>query len=173
MQNASIPRLMIGVAGLVVAAGLIYYAVARDSAPADVPEPIAETRTVSLYYYDPAADTDATGNVLCSRQGLVAVEREVPVDASIQDVLELHLRGDLTSSERAEGITTEYPLSGFSLLSTELEGGELALTFADPENRTVGGSCRVGVLWMQIEATANQFEEVTSVTFAPEELFQP
>jgi hypothetical protein len=174
MLTSSFSRFLITVFGIGTLAALLFFAVRTANEPEVVPEPpVATTRTVSLYYYDPAADIDATGNILCSRQGLVAVEREVPLDATIQDVLELHLRGDLRSTESADGIITEYPLSGFSLVSSELIDGELALTFDDPENRTVGGSCRVGILWMQIEATALQFPEVTSVTFAPEELFQP
>ena len=31
----------------------------------------------------------------------------------------------------------------------------------------------VAILWFQIEATAKQFSNVTSVRFMPEELFQP
>lgn len=40
-------------------------------------------------------------------------------------------------------------------------------------NKTNGGSCRAGILWFQIEATAKQFSEVKQVRFLPEELFQP
>jgi hypothetical protein len=91
----------------------------------------------------------------------------------IQDAIKLLLKGELTSAERAEGISTEYPLAGFELKSAGLTDGVLTLTFADPQGKTGGGSCRVGILWMQIEATAKQFPEVSSVRFSPEWLFQP
>ncbi|MGC8651262.1 MAG: hypothetical protein ACP5RX_01445 [Minisyncoccia bacterium] len=51
--------------------------------------------------------------------------------------------------------------------------GTLILKFNDSLNKTSGGSCRVGILWFQIEATAKQFSEVKKVEFLPEELLQP
>ncbi|MCR4325346.1 MAG: hypothetical protein NUV59_00885, partial [Patescibacteria group bacterium] len=63
---------------------------------------------------------------------------------------------------------------GLNLVSAKLgEGGVLTLTFDDPQSLTSGGSCRAGILWFQIEATALQFPEVKQARFAPEELFQP
>lgn len=133
-----------------------------------------ETRSVSLYYYDPEQDKDAEGNVLCSDKGLVAVDRDMPVSQTpIQDAVRLLLEGNLTSQERTQGITTEYPLPGLELKGANLKDGHLTLEFADPQNKTGGGSCRVAILWAQIEATAKQFAEVKSVSFVPEELFQP
>lgn len=131
-------------------------------------------QTVSLFYYNPARDTDAAGNILCSSQGLVAVQRRIPVTQTpIQDTVRLLLRGELTAAEKALGITTEYPLPGVTLRSASLSSGILALTFNDPQNATGGGSCRVSILWAQIEATAKQFAGVRDVRFMPEELFQP
>lgn len=133
-----------------------------------------ETRTVKLYYYNQERDQDETGNLQCSRSGLVAVEREIPItETPIQDTINLLLAGDLTSQEREEGIESEYPLEGFSLKGASLRDGVLTLEFEDVNNKTVGGSCRVGILWFQIEATAKQFEGVSQVRFTPEELFQP
>lgn len=137
----------------------------------------AEVRNVLLYYYDPEKDKDQTGNIMCSREGLVAVEREIPLTLTpIKDTIELLLEGsaNLTQSDVDAGVTTEFPLQGFSLTSANLgQGGNLVLRFDDPQNKTSGGACRVGVLWFQIEATAKQFTEVKSVEFVPEELFQP
>ena len=74
----------------------------------------------------------------------------------------------------AQGITTEFPLDGFKLKSVNLKNdGTLILEFDDPLNKTLGGACRVGILWFQIEATAKQFPQVKKVQFLPEELFQP
>ena len=136
-----------------------------------------KSRKVLLYYYNPEKDKDETGNIKCSRDGLVPIEREIPMTKTpIQDTINLLLKGkeNLTEKDQAQGITTEYPLDGFKLKSTNLkEDGTLILEFEDPLNKTVGGSCRVGILWFQIEATAKQFPEVKKVKFLPEELFQP
>lgn len=134
----------------------------------------AETRQVSLYYYNPSLDKDAQGNILCSEKGLQSVERTVPVtNTPIQDAVKLLLEGKLTDSEKRQGITTEFPLRGLELVGASLNRGVLKLEFKDDENRTSGGACRVGVLWSQIEKTAMQFSGVESVEFIPEELFQP
>lgn len=130
-------------------------------------------RTVKLYYYNPAKD-QGPGGAQCSRNGLEAVERSVPVTTTpIQDAVRLLLKGELTAAERARGITTEFPLPGVELAGAVLKNGVLTLEFKDPQNKTGGGSCRVGILWFQIEATAKQFSGVSSVRFIPEELFQP
>ncbi len=133
-----------------------------------------ETRAVKLYYYNYELDKDEFGNTACSRNGLVAVKRKIPITQTpIQDTIKLLLLGNLTEEERAQGIDTEYPLEGLSLKGASLKDGILTLEFDDSENRTIGGSCRVGILWFQIEATAKQFPEVKQVRFLPEELFQP
>ena len=120
-----------------------------------------ETRTVSLYYYNQELDQDESGNILCSRKGLVPVERKIPITQTpIQDTIKLLL------SEVAD-------LEGVTLKGALLKDGFLTLEFDDPNNKTVGGACRVGILWFQIEATAKQFSEVQQVRFLPEEIFQP
>lgn len=135
---------------------------------------LPQTQTVNLFYYNPSKDTDAEGNIMCSRAGLEAVVREVPKSKNlIEDTLHLLLNGELTETERERGIQTEYPLPGFTLLSSDLQNGVLTLSFNDPQNKTTGGACRVGILWFQIESTAKQFPEVGEVRFLPAELFQP
>jgi hypothetical protein len=131
-------------------------------------------RSVKLYYYNSSKDQDVSGNIMCSRDGLEFVERNIPITQTpIQDTIELLLKGELTSLEKDQGIGTEYPLPGLELTGASLNDGVLALSFSDPQNKTGGGSCRAGILWFQIEATAKQFPEVSSVRFLPEELFQP
>ena len=83
------------------------------------------------------------------------------------------MQGQLIQTEKSQGISTEYPLPVVALKSANLKSGVLTLEFSDPQNKTVGVSCRAGILWFQIEATAKQFPEVKSVKFVPEELFQP
>lgn len=131
-------------------------------------------RTVNLFYYDPTRDQDAEGNVMCSDKGLVPVSRKIASRTPIEEAIRLLVSGNLTAEERARGITTEYPLPGLSLTSVALsESGGLRVAFSDPEHRTGGGSCRASVLWAQIRATALQFPEVKTVSFQPEDLFQP
>lgn len=125
----------------------------------------APKRIVKLYYYNSSKDKDASGNIMCSRNGLEFVERSIPLTQTpIQDTIKLLLK---------EKLAPQYSLFGVELKSASLNNGVLTLTFTDPENKTGGGSCRVGILWFQIEATAKQFEGVLSVRFLPEELFQP
>ena len=133
-----------------------------------------KARSVKLFYYNPEKDKDENGNIKCSRDGLTPIEREIPITPTpIQDTINLLFSGKLTNEERAEGIKTEYPLEGFLLKGAVLKNGVLTLEFEDLKNKTVGGSCRVGILWFQIEATAKQFEDVKEVRFYPPELFQP
>lgn len=147
--------------------------VEEETDEADEEEANPETM-VTLYYYNVGKDTDESGNVLCSRAGLQPVYRSLPEDeATVENAIELLLEGELTQAEKASGVSSEFPLEGLSLADTRLEDGVLTLTFEDPELKTSGGSCRVGVLWYQIEATALNFPEVEEVRFEPETLFQP
>lgn len=143
-----------------------------------IPVILKETKNkehaIKLYYYSPELDKDASGNILCSKQGLISVKRQIPLTQTpIQDAIKLLIQGKLTQQEIAQGITTEYPLENFSLKGASLKDGVLTLEFNDPRNKSVGGACRTGILWFQIEATAKQFPEVREVKFLPESLFQP
>ncbi|MDD3032646.1 MAG: GerMN domain-containing protein [Candidatus Pacebacteria bacterium] len=137
-----------------------------------VEEPKLET--VSLYYYNSSLDKDETGNIMCSKNGLVSVKRDIPITITpIQDTVKLLLKGELTEEEIDSGISTEYPLIGFELKGASLKDGVLTLEFNDLNGQTVGGSCRTAILWFQISETVKQFSGVESVRFMPEELFQP
>jgi hypothetical protein len=137
----------------------------------------AETRSVLLFYYNPEIDKDEKGNIMCSENGLVAIRRAiVESEFPIKDTLELLLEGseNLSDFDKQKGITTEFPLEGLTLTDANLnQNGNLDLKFADPNNKTSGGSCRVNILRLQIEETAKQFSNVKSVEILPEELFQP
>ncbi len=134
----------------------------------------AQERTVKLYYYNASKDKDLLGNILCSDKGIVAVDRKIPVtNTPIQDSIKLLLKGELTQTERNQGITTEYPLAGFELVSASAAGSTLTLTFKDPQNKTSGGACRVSILRAQIEAVAKQFSGVSTVRIMPEGILQP
>lgn len=135
--------------------------------------PGAAGKSVSLYFYDSNKDKDASGNILCSRQGLVEVKRTIPNTVTpLKDSINLLLAGP-TAQEKSRGITSEFPLQGVKLTNAEIKNGTATLTFEDPNFKTSGGSCRAGVLWFQIEKTALQFPSVKEVKFMPEELFQP
>jgi len=138
-----------------------------------LPSLLQNERSVLLYYYDPSKDADAAGNILCSRKGLVPVIRRIANANPVEDSIRLLLRGGLSEAEQATGITSEYPLPGVALVTSDLKNGILTLTLDDPLMKTSGGSCRAGILWFEIEATAKQFSEVQRVQFLPENLFQP
>lgn len=128
---------------------------------------------VKLYYYDPARD-QGEGGAQCSEKGLVSVERVLPQSPDIlHQTIQILLRGELTEEERASGIRTEFPLEGVALKSAQQKDGIVTLTFVDPNTKLSGGSCRVAVLWKQVQATAQQFPGVTEVRFLPEDIFQP
>lgn len=165
MRNSVLPVLFI------LIAGALWVAATNRM---ELQEPLPDQTPVSLYYYDPALDLDSAGNVMCSRAGVTPVPRMITSsDRDIEDTIRLLLRGELSESERARGLTTEFPLDGVTLENAELINGKLTLTFADPLGKTSGGACRAGVLLAQIEATALSFEEVKEVRFMPPELFQP
>ena len=169
-QQGPSARVVIFIVGLAVfSIGLAYY-LRLSRQPADL-----APQAVKLYYYKPDLDKDANGNLMCSRNGLVPVERMVePQDGLIVNTMRELLLGNLTTEERARGVTTEFPLAGVLLESGELgPDGVLTLILADAQNKTSGGSCRVGILRAQIEATALQFPTVKAVRLLPEELFQP
>lgn len=134
-----------------------------------------QVRGVKLYYYNAHLDQDEAGNLRCSPTALNSVNREIAVSKTpIQDTIEMLIHGGLTMTELNAGLSTEYPLTGFTLKGANLnDKGVLTLEFSDPENKTSGGSCRVGILRAQIEATAKQFPEVKEVNFIPETIFQP
>jgi spore germination protein GerM len=153
---------IVGVVALGLAAWYVY-----------APQPQTQGTDVKLYFYNPALD-QGPGGVQCSAQGLVAVSRVIPHTATpLADAVRLLLQGEISSAERAAGIESEFPLQGLTLASAATSDGVATLTFSDPQNKTGGGSCRVAILWAQIEATAKQFPTVTRVRFLPEELFQP
>lgn len=132
-----------------------------------------DTREVKLYFYNQNLDKDASGNIICSEQGLVATSRTIPLsNTPIQDAVRELLKGP-TTAERAGLPGTEFPLSGLRLAGASLSSGVLTLTFSDPEAKTVGGSCRANILTSQITATAMQFGGVTEVKFSPAGVFQP
>jgi hypothetical protein len=131
-------------------------------------------KTVSLYFYDQLRDRGPSGAIMCSIKGLVPVERTIPVSTTpLQDAIRLLLQSSVTDDEKKMGLTTEYPLPGVELKGASMHGNELTVELTDPQNKTSGGSCRVGILKAQIEATAKQFPEVKSVKIIPETLFQP
>ncbi|KKQ66983.1 MAG: hypothetical protein US86_C0002G0100 [Candidatus Daviesbacteria bacterium GW2011_GWA2_38_24] len=129
-----------------------------------------KTRSIQLFYYNSQRDPSES----CSPEAVLPVTRNIPLTQTpIQDAIKLLLRGELTEEERAKGFTSEFSLTGVELKGANLENGILTLEFVDPQGKLSRGSCRVRLLWAQIEKTALQFPEVKEVRFIPEELFQP
>lgn len=129
---------------------------------------------INLYYYNKTKDQELDPSIGCSKDAVLPLEREIErTKTPIQGAIDLLLQGDIAAEEKQAGFSTEFPLEGFSLKGANLKNGFLILEFEDKENKTTGGSCRVGLLWAQIEKTAKQFTGVNSVSFQPDVLFQP
>ncbi len=133
-----------------------------------------QEQTVDIYFYNQTLDTDTEGNIICSVDSVLSAERTIPhTTTPARDVVELVLAGDITAEESAQGLSTEYPLSGVSLADITLHEGILTIELNDPELSTSGGSCRVTLLRAQLEKTVLQFETVNEVVILPEDTFQP
>jgi len=75
-----------------------------------------KNRIIKLYYYNPQLDKDETGNTKCSRDGLVAIERKIPLSKTpIQDTIKLLLKGkeNLTEAEISAGNYNRVSLRRF------------------------------------------------------------
>jgi len=160
----------------------------RDN-PSGLPENDAEVRipiifgiketkkeTIKLFYYNKKQDELISGgsNSSCSRDAVMPVWREIDATKTpVQTSIKLLLEGKLTDSEKNAGFSTEFPNKDFKLTGANIKDGVLSLEFSDNSNFTSGGSCRVGLLWAQIEKTAGQFAGIKEVKFIPETLFQP
>lgn len=134
-----------------------------------------ETQTVNLYYYNKAKDTDAAGQIRCSPDSVLPVERQISGKQPIAETISLLLKGDIRESEKDAGFETEFPHPDFGLKGVTLNAhtGQLTLSFTRVPGFTTGGSCRTGLLYAQIEKTALQFDGVREVALRPEFLFQP
>ncbi len=167
-KNLSLPKKIFWflVSLVLIMAGLLVFQNNKE-------QPISETTTLKLFYYNPDLD-QGVGGVQCTEKGLVSVLREIPKTVTpLTESIKLLLKGEISVEEKSNGVTSEFPLAGLELQSATLVDGVATLTFADPQNKTVGGSCRTAILWQQIKATAMQFDTVKEVRFLPEELFQP
>lgn len=134
-----------------------------------------KTKTIKLYYYNKDEDMKlGAGNPTCGKEAVLPVERTVPVSISpIKDTVNLLLEGKISNEEKTAGFSTEFPNKDFKLIGANLKDGVATLAFNDVPGFTSGGSCRVGILWAQIEKTVLQFDGVKQVKFSPETLFQP
>jgi len=132
-----------------------------------------DSEVVSLYFYDEEADTDETGNILCSSEAVLATERTIE-DYSIEKHFEALLEGP-TAEEEAAGFSSEFPFEGVSLkrVSGSDSEGVLTITLSDSTNALSGGSCRVGILSSQLTKTGLSIPGVESVVILPEEILQP
>jgi spore germination protein GerM len=142
----------------------------NQSPPANQNQNTATQKTVQLYYYNSKFDKTQG----CDTNAVLPVARQIPVSQTpIQDTIRLLIKGELQTSEKSAGFTTEFPNPGFKLVGANLKSGQLTLEFTEVPGFTSGGSCRISLLASQITKTALQFPEVKTVKFLPEELFQP
>ena len=132
------------------------------------------TRKIQLYYYNQKRDKEIAENIPCSPEAVLPVYREIFLSQTpIQDTINLLLQGNVTHEEKEEGFSPMFPLEGVKLVGANPKNGALTLEFEDPFNQTSGGSCRVRLLWAQVEKTAKQFPGIDEVKFTPEWFFQP
>lgn len=137
---------------------------------------VQKERTIQLFYYNETRDKEIAGgnNVACDPAAALPVTRNIPLtNTPIQDAIRELIKGNLTPAEKTAGYKTEFPHPDFKLVGANLAKGILTLEFTEVPGFTTGGSCRVRILWAQIEKTAKQFSEVREVNFKPESLFQP
>jgi hypothetical protein len=134
------------------------------------PEP--ESMLVYMYYYN-ENKAEEIGDP-CSPEAVIPVERRILASPRpIRDTIRLLIQREITDEEKEKGFSTEFPHPDFNLLSTALKDRVLFLEFTEVPGFTSGGSCRVGLLKVQIEKTAKQFLTVGEVSIEPEYLFQP
>jgi len=132
-----------------------------------------DSKTVSLYFYKLEDDLNDEGNVLCSAEAVVPTERTIE-NYSIKKHLETLLQGP-TAEEKSKGFSSEFPLEGVTIEDATLSDpdGTLTITLNDPNNKTVGGSCRITIIVNQVIKTALSIPGVKTVEILPEDLFQP
>lgn len=136
-------------------------------------DPKTRSQPVRLYYYNPAIDVDAKGNILCSAKGLVPVERILPhTEEPLVETIRLLLRGDVHDDEKARGLSSEFPLFGVRLERASVLNSTAIISLDDPHSATAGGACETAVMRAQIEATAKQFSDVRQVRIEPSTLFR-
>lgn len=134
-----------------------------------------QMQSVDLYYYNKEKDTGAGGQIRCSPESVLPVERKIPGKKPVRETLELLLKGELKDEEKAAGFQTEFPHPDFRLKNVDFDkdSGRLSVYFTQVPGFTSGGSCRTGLLYAQIQKTAGQFAGVRQVLIRPETLFQP
>lgn len=127
-------------------------------------------KKVQLFYYNKTLDPKTD----CLSEAVVPVNREILITKTpIQDTIRLLIEGKLTTKEKADGFSTEFPHPEFKLLGANLKDRTLTLDFPEVPSFTTGGSCRVGLLHTEIEKTAKQFPEVKGVRYTKDSIFQP
>ena len=136
-----------------------------------------QTMTVKLYYKNYKSDPE-----VLNCEAFDYVERIIPKSSTpLADSIKLLITNQLTSSEKTQGLASEFNTTDpskkssakLTLVSATIINGTAKLTLNDPEDFTGGGSCRSGILASQFSKTAKQFPSVNDVVFQPDTLFQP
>ena len=132
---------------------------------------------IKLFYYNETKDRELSkdGNLACSQNAILPVEREIIANATpIEDAVNLLIKGKLTPEEKAAGFSTEFPNPDFNLLELKLDEDKvMTASFTEVPGFTTGGACRTDLLAMQIVKTIFQFPGINQVSFYPPSLFQP
>ncbi len=139
----------------------------------EIKEEPLNVQKVSLFFYDKEKDKSLPpeGQISCSQEAIVPVERIVRGENPALDALDLLFREEERKEE--SHLTNELARTGLYLESLSLEDGVLTIEIPEVPGVTSGGSCQMNIYRSQIEKTALQFPEIQEIRFEPESLFQP
>jgi len=132
-------------------------------------------QTVKLFYFNQSEDNKLAPAQQLNLSSILSIDRVIPASKNIiVDTINMLLEWNLTTDERTNWFTTEFPNQDFRLISSDLKSDwTLELTFSEVPGFTSWWSARVFILRAAIEKTAKQFANVKYVKILPETLFQP
>jgi len=113
------------------------------------------TQTLKIYYHDSKIDPEVNNCQANNFKDITLAQSSTPLTDALKYLV------DQIQQENQ----TDYRdrVNQFELVSAVISDGIATLTFTDPALFTSGGSCRIGILFSQIEKTALQFSAVKKV----------
>ena len=130
---------------------------------------------VALYYFNQLADQKLSPAQQINIASILPVYRIFPASKNLLvDTINELIKGSLTTNEQQQWFTTEFPITGFTLLSADITtDGTLTLQFSEVPGFTDWWSARMLILSTLIKKTVLQFPSVKNIVFVPTTLFQP
>ncbi len=156
---------------IVIIAGSIwlYYVATAPVQSTPIPTSVGTT-TVKVYFNSSVLDPETT----CEK--VFPVTRTIPLTQAVGTAAIGELLKGPTAAEAAHGYSTAIP-DGVQLQSLTITDGVARADFNETLERSIGGSCRVGLIRHQITETLKQFSSVSSVVISidgrTEDILQP